>query len=64
MVYTHKTVCDYTVQFQTELRRKNYVTPKHYLDFINSYLNLLLQTKDYIDSQCDRLSGGQCRKPP
>ncbi|XP_076621651.1 dynein heavy chain at 89D [Colletes latitarsis] len=58
MVYVHKTVCDYTVEFQTKLRRRNYVTPKHYLDFINTYLNLLLETKEYISSQCDRLSGG------
>lgn len=58
MVFTHKTVCDYTVEFQTILRRRNYVTPKHYLDFINSYLHLLVETRDYINSQCDRLSGG------
>lgn len=58
MVYVHKTVRDYTIDFQTKLRRRNYVTPKHYLDFINTYLNLLVETKDYINSQCDRLSGG------
>ncbi|XP_076299453.1 dynein axonemal heavy chain 10-like [Lasioglossum baleicum] len=58
MVYVHKTVCDYTIEFQTKLRRRNYVTPKHYLDFMNTYLNLLVETKDYINSQCDRLSGG------
>nr|XP_034180267.1 dynein heavy chain 10, axonemal [Osmia lignaria] len=58
MVYVHKTVREYTIDFQTKLRRRNYVTPKHYLDFINSYLNLLVETKDYINSQCDRLSGG------
>ncbi|XP_012151823.2 dynein heavy chain at 89D [Megachile rotundata] len=58
MVYVHKTVCDYTIDFQTKLRRRNYVTPKHYLDFIDTYLNLLVETKDYINSQCDRLSGG------
>nr|XP_031841739.1 dynein heavy chain 10, axonemal [Nomia melanderi] len=58
MVYVHRTVCDYTLDFQTKLRRRNYVTPKHYLDFMNTYLNLLVETKDYINSQCDRLAGG------
>ncbi|KZC13452.1 Dynein heavy chain 10, axonemal [Dufourea novaeangliae] len=58
MVYVHKTVCEHTIEFQTKLRRRNYVTPKHYLDFIDTYLNLLLETKDYINSQCERLSGG------
>lgn len=58
MVYVHRTVCDYTIDFQTKLRRRNYVTPKHYLDFMNTYLNLLVETKDYINSQCDRLAGG------
>ncbi|CAL7939586.1 unnamed protein product [Xylocopa violacea] len=58
MVFVHKTVCDYTVEFQTKLRRKNYVTPKHFLDFMNKYLALLLETKDYINSQCNRLTGG------
>ncbi|CAK9806047.1 Dynein axonemal heavy chain 10 [Anthophora plagiata] len=58
MVFVHKTVCDYTIDFQLKLRRRNYVTPKHYLDFINTYLKLLVETRDYINSQCDRLSGG------
>ncbi|XP_026670087.1 dynein heavy chain 10, axonemal-like [Ceratina calcarata] len=58
MVFVHKTVCDYTVEFQLKLRRRNYVTPKHYLDFMTTYLALLVDTKHYINSQCDRLSGG------
>ncbi|KOC59002.1 Dynein heavy chain 10, axonemal [Habropoda laboriosa] len=57
MVFVRKTVWDYTIDFQLKLRRRNYVTPKHYLDFINTYLNLLVETKDYINVQCDRLSG-------
>lgn len=58
MVFTHRTVCEYTVDFQLKLRRRNYVTPKHYLDFINVFLHLLVETKNYINSQCNRLSGG------
>lgn len=58
MVLTHRSVCEYTLDFQLKLRRRNYVTPKHYLDFINVFLKLLVETKNYINSQCNRLSGG------
>lgn len=34
-----------------KLRRKNYVTPKHYLDFINNYLKLLDEKDEYIVAQ-------------
>lgn len=44
-----------------KLRRKNYVTPKHYLDFITSYLKLLQEKDNYIKAQCDRLMGGMTK---
>jgi len=31
----------YTNDFLVKLKRKNYLTPKHYLDYINTYLNLI-----------------------
>lgn len=31
----------YTHDFLVKLKRKNYLTPKHYLDYINVYLNLI-----------------------
>lgn len=37
----HTSVDDYSKQFLQKLRRYNYVTPKNYLDFINTYCNLL-----------------------
>ncbi|XP_011310250.1 dynein heavy chain 10, axonemal [Fopius arisanus] len=58
IVQVHESVGKYTAEFLTKLRRKNYVTPKHFLDFINTYLNLLAEKKTYIVSQCERLSGG------
>lgn len=57
-VHVHASIARYTLDFLAKLRRHNYVTPKHYLDFINTYVNLLLEKKNYIDSQCERLSGG------
>ncbi|XP_028981786.1 dynein heavy chain 10, axonemal [Diachasma alloeum] len=58
VVHVHESVGEYTAEFLTKLRRRNYVTPKHFLDFINTYLNLLAEKKTYIASQCERLSGG------
>ncbi|VEL10774.1 unnamed protein product [Protopolystoma xenopodis] len=38
IVKVHQSVSKYGIQFAQRLRRINYVTPKHYLDFINTYL--------------------------
>ncbi|XP_043489632.1 dynein axonemal heavy chain 10 [Polistes fuscatus] len=59
MVHVHKSVIErYTVDFLVKLRRKNYVTPKDYLNFINTFLRLLIEKRNYINMQCDRLTGG------
>jgi len=44
-VTVHESVGVFSRDFQHKLRRSNYVTPKNYLDFINTYL-LLLDDKD------------------
>ena len=48
IVSVHQTVGDFSKKFQQKLRRNNYVTPKNYLDFINTYLKLL-DEKDKIN---------------
>ncbi|KYN43305.1 Dynein heavy chain 10, axonemal, partial [Trachymyrmex septentrionalis] len=58
IVYVHTSVLQYTVDFATKLRRRNYVTPWHFMNFINTYLNLLVEKKTFITSRCTRLSGG------
>ncbi|GAB1860436.1 Dynein heavy chain 10, axonemal [Camponotus japonicus] len=58
IVYVHTSVLQYTVDFATKLRRRNYVTPRHFLDFINTYLKLLTEKKNFINSHRARLSGG------
>ena len=45
MVFVQETVVNYSREFLLKLRRVNYVTPKNYLDFINTY-NKLLEEKD------------------
>lgn len=41
----------YTIDYFLRLRRKNFLTPKHYLDFISNYLRLLEEKDAYIVAQ-------------
>ena len=41
IVMVHLSVVNKSKEFAQRLRRNNYVTPKNYLDFINTYLKLL-----------------------
>ena len=50
-VKVHQSVGKYSADFQQKLRRNNYVTPKNYLDFINTYLRLLDEKDKYILAQ-------------
>ena len=47
----HQAVGKYSKLFLQRLRRNNYVTPKNYLDFVNSYLKLLEVKDKFILSQ-------------
>lgn len=46
IVYVHSTMHHYSKDYLQKLRRNNYVTPKHYLDYINTYLRLLGKDND------------------
>lgn len=61
VVHVHESIGEYTHDFLLKLRRKNYVTPKHYLDFIQIYLRLLVEKDNYIQAQCERLIGGMAK---
>ncbi|XP_006894689.1 PREDICTED: dynein heavy chain 10, axonemal [Elephantulus edwardii] len=58
VVLVHKSVGEFSKQFLQKLRRSNYVTPKNYLDFINTYSRLLDEKTQYNIAQCKRLEGG------
>ncbi|KFO71450.1 Dynein heavy chain 10, axonemal, partial [Cuculus canorus] len=58
MVMVHESVGDFSNRFLQKLRRSNYVTPKNYLDFINTYSKLLEEKNEFILAQCKRLDGG------
>jgi dynein heavy chain len=55
IVMVHQQVGSYSREFLQKLRRNNYVTPKNYLDFINTYLKLLQEKDKYILSQVKTL---------
>ncbi|XP_072908128.1 dynein axonemal heavy chain 10 [Hemitrygon akajei] len=58
VVMVHSSVDKYSLIFLQKLRRNNYVTPKNYLDFINTYARLLNEKDQFILAQCKRLEGG------
>ncbi|XP_050527907.1 dynein axonemal heavy chain 10 [Daktulosphaira vitifoliae] len=58
VMYIHQSMSRYTLDFQLKLRRKLYLTPKHYLDFITLYLQLIDERDSNITQQCERLLVG------
>ncbi|XP_053555751.1 dynein axonemal heavy chain 10 [Bombina bombina] len=58
VVMVHDSVGKFSRKFQQKLRRSNYVTPKNYLDFINTYSKLLEERNQFNLAQCKRLEGG------
>ncbi|KAH8358423.1 hypothetical protein KR093_000053 [Drosophila rubida] len=58
VVHVHLTIQEYSKEYQAKLRRSNFVTPKHYLDYINTYLGLLEEKHKHINQQRERLGEG------
>lgn len=54
----HISVQKYSADFEAVYKRKNYSTPKNYLDFINNYMRFLQGKRKDIDSSVTRLEGG------
>ena len=58
IVMIHMSVQQYSQDFETIYKRKNYSTPKNYLDFIKNYTNFLRDKRKSIDLSVTRLEGG------
>uniref|UniRef100_U3K3Y5 Dynein-1, subspecies f n=1 Tax=Ficedula albicollis TaxID=59894 RepID=U3K3Y5_FICAL len=58
IVMVHESVGNFSKKFLEKLRRINHVTPKNYLDFLNTYAKLLDEKNEFILAQCKRLDGG------
>ena len=54
----HASIIRYSEKFGEQLHRHNYVTPKHFLDYTNKYLELLKERKKHIVEQHQRFDGG------
>jgi len=58
-VMVHLSVTEkYSPEFEMQRRRKNYATPKNYLDFINNYRSKLAENRKNLDAMSQRLEGG------
>jgi dynein heavy chain len=58
IVMVHLSVQAYSTEYELTYKRRNFSTPKNYLDFISSYANLLSTHRKNIDSLVRRLEGG------
>ena len=54
----HQSVLDASIDFEVQLRRYNYVTPKNYLTFIATYKKELVGSRQRNTELVDRLDGG------
>ncbi|TPX54389.1 hypothetical protein PhCBS80983_g05954 [Powellomyces hirtus] len=58
MVGVHLSVGEASAEFLQKYRRANYVTPKNYLDYVNTYNRLLEENRDLNARSCTRLESG------
>ena len=58
LVFTHQSVSVAAQKFEDELRRKYFVTPKNYLDYIRNYKVQLKDNNKRINTSVKRLAGG------
>jgi dynein heavy chain len=58
VVHVHESLTYYTQEFITILRRRNYITPKHYLDYVTTYIRLLDDKSSFIMKQIVRYTDG------
>jgi len=54
----HQSVQKYSIEFDAIYKRKNYSTPKNYLDFIQNYMKFLADKRKICDFQVRLLEGG------
>ena len=59
MSYAHLSVTlQYSPQFEVKYKRRNFATPKNYLDFLANYMKFLEQNRNSLDQMWGRLGGG------
>ncbi|UYV84115.1 DNAH10 [Cordylochernes scorpioides] len=58
MVHVHCSLEGYNKRFLQQLRKYNYVTPKNYIDYTETYRKLVIDRVELLKKQCKRLKGG------
>jgi dynein heavy chain len=48
----------YSSEFETKFKRRNFATPKNYLDFLANYMKLLDSNRKHLETMSARLGGG------
>eukprot|EP01096_Ripella_sp_DP13-Kostka_P011830 TRINITY_DN484_c0_g1_i1.p1 TRINITY_DN484_c0_g1~~TRINITY_DN484_c0_g1_i1.p1 ORF type:complete len:4631 (+),score=2721.08 TRINITY_DN484_c0_g1_i1:206-14098(+) len=51
LVFIHNTIQDANVRLARTQGRQNYVTPRHYLDFISHFVNLVNEKREELEEQ-------------
>lgn len=58
IVMCHQSVQNYSKEFEAKFKRRNYSTPKNYLDFIKNYIKFLSDNRTRLINAVNRLEGG------
>lgn len=58
VVYVHKSLDHYSEEFFNKIGRKNYVTPKHFIDFVATYVSFIEDKYSSITKQIERYRDG------
>jgi dynein heavy chain 1, cytosolic len=58
LVYAHRTIDEANAQLVKQQGRQNYVTPRHYLDFIKQFVTLVNQKRGELEEQQLHLNVG------
>lgn len=57
-VMIHQSIQKYSDDFLNVYKRKNYSTPKNFLDFLQQYMKFLDFKRKFLDNAVIRLTGG------
>ncbi|OMJ92498.1 hypothetical protein SteCoe_4738 [Stentor coeruleus] len=58
IVDVHLSISNFSKEFERKMKRKNHATPKNFLDYINTYVNMLYKMRKDIDRNVNRLETG------
>jgi len=58
MVMVHTSIQKFSADFEAQMKRKNFSTPKNYLDFLSNYQKLLEQNRIKYSEMIIRYQNG------